>query len=345
MALGTLAWTSDRAGLAGPRVAMVGAFLAGFPVMRSSLSAIAIAVGCVASIAMIGCDRGGSPGRAGSPDAGAPKAPSASAAASASSRPAADDFPIARESVELVLNPSQLPPYDGPTGSVEGTVYVTGPSAPDVHVDTAKCPAAIDTYGKLFRAGPALPNGSRPLADAAVVLVGYSGYVPEHDAAKRVTIGARCGYPSRTITMTFGQRLEVANQSSQLFLPVIDQDAFSAMNRVAPPHESGDPVKLYPRKAAYFTVSDNMQPFVHEDLYVFRHPLHTVTDLSGHYRIDGVPVGSAKVGAHSPGVGADAEVPVEVVAGIVQRVDLTVTYSPKRAKPVVDAGRPRDWLN
>ncbi len=308
--------------------------------MHSSSREIAIAVGTVMCIAMTGCSRG----KGAAPDAGAAAASSGAAAASAAPQPAADDFPIPRESVELVLNPSRLPPYDGPTGSVEGTVYVTGPAAPDVHVDTAKCPAAIDTYGKLFRTGPARPDGSRPLADAVVVIVGYAGYVREREDAKRVTIGPRCAYPARTITMTFGQRLEVASQSTQLFIPVIEQDGLTAMNRVAPPLEKGDPVKLYPRKAAYFTLTDNMEPFVHEDLYVFRHPLHAVTDLDGHYRIDGIPVGNAKVGAHSPGAAADAQAPVEVADGIVQRVDLTVTYAPKPPKRV-DAGRPEPWLN
>jgi hypothetical protein len=92
------------------------------------------------------------------------------------------------------------------------------------------------------------------------------------------------------------------------------------------------------------TMSDQMQPFVHEDLYVFRHPLHAVTDLDGHYRIDGIPVGALKVGVHHPGANADAQAAVDIVANIVQRVDLTVSYVPRDEKHL-DAGRKDFWLN
>jgi hypothetical protein len=312
--------------------------------MRSFPSKIAIGVGCVLSLAAAACSRSEKANpTASNASTAAPATPDAAPAPAV----AGDSFPIPRESVDLVLNPKQLPPYDGPTGSVEGTVYVTGPAAPLVTVDAKKCPAAVDTYGKLFREGPALPNGSRPLADAAVVVVGYEGYyLPEREEAKKVAISAGCAYPTRTITMTFGQRLEVSNQSTTLFAPILDQDTLPAV-MVAPPLEKGDPVKLYPRKAAYFTIGDRMQPFVHEDLYVFRHPLHTVTDVAGHYRIDGLPVGSLKVGVHHPGAGANGEAPVEVVANVVQHVDVTVTYAPKEQASAkrVDGGRKEPWLN
>jgi hypothetical protein len=306
--------------------------------MRSFSSETAIVVGSLIAFSVLACSRSDKG------SAAAAAASTAGSAASASAKAASASFPVPRASVDLVLNPAGLPPYEGPTGSVEGTVYVTGPAAPDVPVDTSRCPAAIDTYGKLFREGAAQPNGSRPLADAVAVVVGYAGhYLPEREDAKLVTIGSNCAFPSRTITVTYGQRLEVANQSTILFAPVIDQDEMPAV-MVAPPLEKGDPVRLYPRKAGYFTISDRMAPFVREDLYVFRHPLHTVTGRDGHYRIDGVPVGKLKMGVHHPGVGADAEAPVEVVAGVVQRVDLTLTYAPKQPRRV-DAGKPQPYLN
>src|SRR5271167_1825224 len=59
--------------------------------------------------------------------------------------------PIPKELVDSVVNPEHLPAYTGPTGSVEGTIVVVGPSSPDVKLDVTPCPAALDTYGKLFR--------------------------------------------------------------------------------------------------------------------------------------------------------------------------------------------------
>ena len=274
------------------------------------------------------------------------EAPSASAASvdgapSASASATVAAFPIPKASVDLVLDPEGFPPYAGPTGSVEGTIRVQGPAAPSVAVNTSQCPAALDTYGKLFREGtPDTPNGPRALADTVVVIVGYTGfYLPEKNDAVKLTITPNCAYPARTIAITYGQRLEIANQSRLIFAPAIDQSMNTAV-MVSPPKENGEPVKLYPDKAGYFTLTDHMEPYVREDLYVFRHPLHAVTDLAGHYRIDGVPVGKLKVGAHHPTIDADAESPVDVVAGVVQKVDLTITYKPKPKVKVGDAGAP-----
>jgi hypothetical protein len=276
-------------------------------------------------------------------------APSAVASASATPSATAAPFPVPRASVDLVLNPQGLPVYSGPTGSVEGTVTVQGPPSPDVTVNISKCAAALDTYGKLFREGhPDTPDGPRALADAVVVVTGYSGFtVAEKNDAVHLTIGSNCAYPSRTIAVTFGQRLEISNKTKLLFAPVIADNMQTAV-MVAPPQENGDPVKLYPTMAGYFALTDRMEPFVREDLYVFRHPLHAVTDLAGHYRIDGLPVGKLKVGVHHPTVDADAEAPIDVVAGVVQKVDLTLTYKPK--PKVLDAGAPRSprclrWLD
>ncbi len=292
------------------------------PAMRTTLARFAISVGALGLLAA--CRSGAQA----TPEPTATGTASAASAASAPSSPAS--FPVPRASVEAVLNPEQLPAYTGPTGSVEGTITVTGPAAPDVPVDVKKCPAALDTYGKLFREGtPDAPGGPRWLADAVVVAVGYSGfYVPDRNDAVHVRITPSCAYPSRTIAVTYGQRLEVSNQSKVLFAPFIQQSTAAAV-MMAPPLENGDPVKIYPEKAGYFTLADRMVPYVHEDLYVFRHPLHAVSDTTGHYRIDGLPLGKLQIGAHHPAFDADATGPVEVVPGVVQRVDLTLTYKPK----------------
>src|SRR5260370_38460599 len=155
----------------------------------------------------VGCHRD-TPGAAGETDA------SAALTASAKAATAQSGSPIPSASVEAVVNPSKLPAYSGPTGSVEGTVFVRGPPAQEIpQLDFRNCPAAIDTYAKLFRAGPAREDGLRPVADAVVAATGYSGYIPERREAERVTISVDCAYPSRTIALTFGQRLEIANDS------------------------------------------------------------------------------------------------------------------------------------
>jgi hypothetical protein len=244
-------------------------------------------------------------------------------------------------SVEAVVNPEHLPAYDGPVGSLEGTVWIQGPPAPDMpELDFRTCPAAIDVYGKLFRSGPPRADGLRPLADAVVVVVGYGGFfLPDKSPVEQAVVTPSCGYTTRSITMTYGQRLEVVNDSKFPFAPHLT-GIYQAAVMIAPPGRNGDPVKLYPPKAGHYLLLDTMQSFVREDLFVLRQPLHAVTDLNGHYRIDGIPVGKLKVGASLAIIDAGADADVEVRANVVEHADLTLTYTPPHPPAFGDGGRP-----
>jgi hypothetical protein len=251
-----------------------------------------------------------------------------------------DPLAIPSASVAAVVNPAHLPAYSGPTGAVEGTVRIVGPDAPEVPgLVFRSCPAAIDMYGKAFRSGVPREDGSRALADALVVVTGYSGYIEEKEPAVRVTVDSTCSYPSRTIAMTFGQRLEVTNDTKLPFGPYL-VDTYTPVVRVAPPMNAGDPVRIYPPRADYFHMKDRLQPFIHEDVYVLRQPLHAVTDVAGHFRIAGVPAGHVTVSARLPMIGTDAARDVEVRAGAATGVELTLTYTvpapaPASSKPIV----------
>jgi hypothetical protein len=237
-------------------------------------------------------------------------------------------------SVAAVVNPMNLPSYTGPTGSVEGTVLVRGPDAPDVaNLDVHACPAALDTYGKLFRAGPRQKDGSRPLADALVIITGYSGYyLPEKNDAKRVTIRAGCGYPTRTISLTFGQRIDIANDSALPFAPYLEGAAHMPMMIAPPQQRGGEPAKVFPPRADYFPLRDQLQKYVHEDVFVLRQPLHAVTDVQGHFRIDGVPAEKLNIGARLGVLLGEAAKDVEVHPDTVESVDLVLTYAPSDAE-------------
>ncbi len=243
-------------------------------------------------------------------------------------------LPVPSASVAAAVNPGNLPVYNGPTGVIEGTVLVRGPDAPDVpNLNVHNCPAALDTYGKVFRAGPPRADGARPLGDAVVVVTGYTGaYLPADSEVKRVTIGTHCGYPTRTITMTYGQRLEVANDSNLPFGPYLDNVPQVSV-RIAPPGQHGDPVKILPPNPGHYALLDQLQPYVREDIYVLLQPLHTVSDLAGHFRIEGVPVGKLKVAAQLLPIGGRALADVEVHANVVENVELVLTYAPKDAGP------------
>lgn len=293
--------------------------LVGFARATSALVAITVTVGCHPS--------GSPPSAHADSDGGAPEAaPSAAARASAAPPNA---LPVPSGSVDAVVNPANLPAYDGPTGSVEGTVFVNGPEPPDVPgVDAKSCPAALDTYGKLFRVGPPRADGLRPVADAVVVVTGYSNsFIPAKGDAERVVIGANCGYSARTVAMTFGQRLEIANDSKLAFAPVLSGAPRAAI-MIAPPLQNGDPVRLYPPRPGHFMLGDQIQPFVREVVLVLRQPLHAVTDRGGHYRIDGVPTGKLKVGADLEAIAGQEQKDVDVRPNVVEQVNFVLTYAP-----------------
>jgi hypothetical protein len=272
----------------------------------------------------------------------APPAPAPSAPMNATPLPSA--------SVNKVVNPLGLPPYTGPTGSVEGTIWVEGPPAPDAPVQSyTECPDGKAIYEKAFREGPPGADGRRPLADAVVAVTGYNdAYIPERSEAATVKIEG-CALGPRTVAMTFGQRLDVKNDTSQFWAPVLEQSSTPAL-MIAAPH-TPDPVHLYPPKPGWYALVDRMKhTYAKTDVYVLLQPLHSVSDLAGHYRVDGVPVGKLKVGAHVAAIG-DAMVDVEVLAGVVKTADIVLRYAPKApdagpsASPRTDGGRPPEIIH
>jgi hypothetical protein len=245
--------------------------------------------------------------------------------------------PVPTASVSKVLNPDGLPAYAGPTGIVEGTITVTGDPAPETPADFSRCPDAEEEYGHAFREGPpSSPGGPRWLADAVVAITGYQGFfVPEKDEAEGVTI-VGCGYDRRTVTMTFGQRLEVKNLTKELWTPKLDPVQTGVMMMATP---SGDAVKLYPKKPGHYHLIDHDRKYAVDDLYAFLHPLHTSSKVGGAYRIEGVPVGRITVNSSHPRVPvSSASKEVEIKEGVVTRVDLELVHH------AVDAGPPADGV-
>jgi hypothetical protein len=255
-----------------------------------------------------------------------------------SSTPANEALPAA--SVQAFVNRDHLPPYTGPTGSVEGTITITGNFAPESkNRDFAKCPEGAQVYSKLFREGPARPDGSRPVADVLVAVTGYAGgYLPEQKAARRVTIDD-CAFGSRTVDMTIGQKLEIQNlMKDKIFAPAFVQTP-SVLELMAP--SGGDPVYLYPQAPGLLTLYDRFgagSGYISAEVYVLAQPLHAVSDVAGHYRIDGIPVGEVKVNALLGVIQKQVTRPVTVRANVVETLDLALEYT--APPPVPNLGPP-----
>jgi hypothetical protein len=275
---------------------------------------------------------GSSAGPLGSPDAAPP-----AVLAPVDAGPLASGIPVPASRVEQAVNGRRLPPYDGPTGTVEGTIRVSGDRAPVDKVGIpANCGEALATYGKLFREGT-----GRTLADVLVAVTEYDGYVPAEGDARTVSIHG-CAFEKRTIAVTYGQRLEVANRDAQgNYLPTLVGASMPAQ-MVALPH--GDPVRLYPTVPGLYALTDGMKrEWMVADVFVVKYATVDVTDLTGHFRISRVPAGKVKVSALSPAIQQQDEREVVVNAGETTRADFVLAYKadkePKPAK-VKGAGEP-----
>jgi hypothetical protein len=232
---------------------------------------------------------------------------------------------LKEEEVLAFVNPQKLPVYSGPTGSIEGTISITGDPSPDVPgLDFRKCPAAKDMYDKLFRVGATQSNGARTLADALVAVTGYGSYfVPERKPVRSITF-EHCAFEGRTVDMTIGQALEITNKDDALFAPSLAQATMPALMLAA---KNTAPVKLYPPRPGYYTIVDRMElAYLRGDLYVLLQPLHTVTSLDGHYRIDGIPVGEVTVSTRLARLRKEASRKIMVDANTVQTVDLSLDF-------------------
>jgi hypothetical protein len=299
--------------------------------MRASHALIAFCVGVIpfgAAMLVGGCDSKPRP---------TPVAASASstslfnmyAARSAVPEPTVSGAPIPVRDVEAALNPRKLAPYDGPTGTIEGTVRMSGDAPSEVALKLpVACMGAEGTYGRLFREGK-----NRAAADVLVAVTGYEAYLPVKQEAVQVKI-EKCAFSARTFTLTFGQRMEVENlDETNSFIPVLHGSRYTAFAVAVPKGRRGateiasDPVKLYPHRVGQYELADNMnRPWMSADVFVLKYPTHAVTGVDGHFRIEGIPVGDVQVDALLPSVDASGTKKATVKAGETTKVDFVLAF-------------------
>lgn len=239
-------------------------------------------------------------------------------------QPTVTSAPIPKSQVEAAVNPTKLPPYDGPTGIVEGTVRMAGDPPPEVELRLpVKCMGAGGTYGRLYRQGD-----DREAADVLVAVTGYKGYVPEKEEAVPVTI-EDCAYSARTFALTYGQRLEVRNEDEHnSFIPILHGSRYTAFMVAVP---KGDPVKLYPHRVGQYELADNMnRPWMSADVFVLKYATHDVTGLDGRFRIEGIPVGEVRIDALHPGIDVTEGKNVKVKEGEVTEVDFVLSFDAEK---------------
>ncbi len=243
-------------------------------------------------------------------------APSASAAPSGSLKPAAPlAAPVASglpdpELISSFVNPNKEAPYAGATGTVRGRVIAKGDAATDVAQVAAKipaaCPAAKGFYGKLFREGP-----NRSLADVLVAVTGYSGYVPERAPIQKVE-AKECTFGTRTLALTFGQRIDVTSGDKDTYIPELLGEHGQPQLVAVPGNKTAS--SLYPTHVGRYVLIDDLKLFMTADVFVVKFATHAVTGLDGRFEITGVPVGPVRVNALLPATAATGERKVTVEA-------------------------------
>jgi hypothetical protein len=218
-------------------------------------------------------------------------------------------------------NASKQPVYTGATGSIEGTVTISGDPAPDItqYIDKipGNCAEAQSFYGRLFREGP-----GRQVADVLVAVTEYKGYIkPKSD---HVDVVARdCSWDRRTIALTFGQRINVKSDDAQAYIPQLLGGSSRALLVAVP---KGDAVPVLPLEPGHYVLIDSMRLYSKADVFVLRYPTTDVTGPDGHYRIDGLPVGPAKLSAILPSTSSTTSKAITIQANQTLRADLQLTF-------------------
>ncbi|MDX2051421.1 MAG: carboxypeptidase-like regulatory domain-containing protein [Polyangiaceae bacterium] len=227
--------------------------------------------------------------------------------------------------VQAVVNAGKLPAYSGPFATIRGLITVSGdeaPAQPDVQQGIpADCTRARVVYEKLFREGI-----KRSAPDVLVSVTGYDKFVPVATDAVKVE-GQGCAWQSRTIALTFGQRLEVAGQDERNYLVSLagNQDPASLVAL-----GKGKPVAIFPHAPGRYLLKEDTRPYMTAEVFVLKYPTVTVTGLDGRYTLTRVPPGKLTITAFLPQVLQKVDKTIDVQAGQTYDVDLTIPFSAAR---------------
>lgn len=229
---------------------------------------------------------------------------------------------------------------DGPTGTLEGTVTLTGPipQAQPITLDAATtrragcAESAREFYARPF--GLASPG----LMPAALVTIDARSRNPP-PARRRYANFHDCHIEPRLLVMSLNDELRLHAETSQHHFPKVDGMGATIAQLL---QRSEDQVKQLQRPGRYILHSVNFPNWVQTPLLVTPNWFYDQTDAGGRYRIEHVPVGTYPVHAWFPGT-TTADGTITIRPNEVTHQDFALTPLPSsqvRAPqaPPVDAG-------
>jgi hypothetical protein len=182
----------------------------------------------------------------------------------------------------------------------------------------------------LFRVGP-----NRELADVLVAVTGYKAYVPERVAVETVEAKS-CAWGTRTVALTFGQRIDVVSKDRRPYVPELMGGRMPAQIIAMP---GGAASNLYPTSPGRYVLVDSMRIFATAEVYVLKYPTHAVTDEQGRYEIDGIPPGDVAFNAFSPQTGETVEKKLTLEPGQTLNLDIELPFDAGKHKEALAGAR------
>jgi len=179
---------------------------------------------------------------------------------------------------------------------------------------------------------PLQPAADRGLNGVLVAIHDFAT-IPEHEPVTHEMTITDCRLEPRLVVATRGDRLRLTNQTDYPFLPNFGTGVMQALL-----HRQSREVELG-QGGVRSLECGFAAPCGRAEIVTLYHPLHTVSDESGHFRIENVPAGEEiRVSAWHPLV-EEASETVTLRAGETRRVELVVTPAPM-APPASEV--PRD---
>lgn len=219
----------------------------------------------------------------------------------------------------------------GPTGTIEGTVFLDGPipagdpiELPAAFLGRRGCPDAARRYAQPFDITTPGPLGG--------VLVAAEARAPGLGPVVTRRIVVRdCDVAQRFIFAKENDIIELEAASRTPHLPVI-VGAGESINQLLIPGQT--PRRLvFPQPGEFPLTFRDLPEFVGAMVYRLRQRFIDTTDVAGRYRITDVPVGTININAWIPGA-RPSQLSVVVTAGQTTRQDFHLTAAPRQRQPV-----------